>query len=104
MKRTIKIEVEEAVCNEINRLQSEGWKFLRFKNLKFDTDDYSITCHSPYYVNGWSNYEVRLAWNYLRKKFPYAKYCVSGYNGNSKFFKITNPAIDRMLIINDILK
>jgi hypothetical protein len=104
MKRTIKIQVEEAVCKEIHRLQLAGCKFLRFKDLKFETDDYIIKGHSPYYVDGWSTYEIRLAWNYLRKNFPYDKYFVVEHNGNAKFFKITNPAVERMLIIRDILK
>lgn len=104
MKRTIKMQVEEAVNREINRLQLEGYKFLRFKDLKFNTDEYSITCHSPYYRDGWSSYEVRLAWDYLCKKYPYDKYAVVEHNGNAKFFKITNPTIERMLILRDILK
>jgi hypothetical protein len=90
MKRTVKIQVIEAVSKEIMKLQCEGHKYLRFKDLQFCTDDYCLSGHSPYYGNGWDSYEVQLAWKYLRENYPYGKYYVSGHNGNAKFFEITN--------------
>lgn len=86
-KRTIKLQVEEALEKEIKNLKKNGCEFLKFKDLVFETDSHIIKCHSPFWGN-YLCYEEKTAWEYLRRNYKYDKYFVKGHNRNSKFFKI----------------
>lgn len=90
MRNTIKCQVTKAVSEVVKELQEKGVRYVRFKDIEFDTDEYHIQCHTPYYFNGWACYEVRLAFEFMREHFPYLKVKVEGKDGNSKFFEILN--------------
>jgi hypothetical protein len=90
MGNTIKQQVNTAVKEEINKLRKQGVVFVRFKDIQFETEQYIIKCHSPYFRDGWACYEVRLAWGFMKENFDYDKIKLEGENGNAKFFKILN--------------
>ncbi|NRT15269.1 hypothetical protein HNP99_001616 [Flavobacterium sp. 28A] len=88
MKRTIKMQVEESVTEEVKILQLGGIDYLRFKDLKFSSDEFLFVGVSGSSLLGWEHYEVRVAWNYLKSNFDYGFFDVPGNHKNAKFFYI----------------
>jgi hypothetical protein len=86
MKRSIKMQVEESVEEEIKKLKLEGHCYLRFKDLEFCTDEYYFKGNEGSKFLGWPCYELKVAWSYLRDNFDYGRFDFPGHHANAKFF------------------